>query len=520
MQAKISGKLAISLVLLYSLAPAQQENVTIIVGPVIGKVTNSTARVLFEFNTNATITVTLTDPDGNQTNTTRNVTGSIPIPFAFEGLQPETIYTVSLNDSVANMTESYFTTLGNATGNLNFAVISCMDKGVQASKEEDADLWADLLRRVQNNEIQYLLQTGDQVYMDDPFGEQLLSKPYFACQKILNETSRDEWDSRRDEMLEILRDEYRHTWNIQSVRETLAKVPSLTILDDHQVRDDWGYLTTDSDPTSQDYYYGLLARQVYYEYERQLREDVDFGNLSNMTAEYYYEVLNGVGFFFMDYRGIRTWNRNYSQMENTQIGRNQTELLQQLLEPTNGTLAEAKSFFLVSPLTVVFLVEALVHIGYFSNNDAQESWSFGYLDEQAQLLELLRNWTLGRDGRKVTILAGDVHMGGYTEIKYDDDFAFQQCTSSSIASSAPNDATFLGFEILKEVQKLNKPWSYEHHDWTNDFNYGIVIARNRDDQADLKCYMVKADDSDDPELVDDSDSSVSDSDWEDIYLYR
>jgi len=510
------ASVVIGLALLLHLVAAQDE-ITMIIGPIIGKVTNSTARVLFEFNQNAVITVTLTDPSGTQFNTTKSVTGGVPVPFAFQGLTAETRYTVSLNDSVTNMTESYFTTLGGPTGKLNFAVTSCMDRFVQASKEDDADLWADMLRRVQNGEIEYLLQTGDQLYMDDPFGNPTIAKPYYACQQIFNQTSRDQWDSRRGECLELLRNEYRQTFSIPTMRETLAKVPSLTIFDDHEIRDDWGYLDQDHDPNSQDYYYGLIGRQVYYEYERQLREDIDFTNLSNYTTEYYYEELNGIGFFFLDYRGVRTWNRNYSQMGDMQLGLNQTQLPQQVLEPTNGTFADAKSFFLVSPLTVVFLVKALVEIGYFSNNDAQESWSFKYLDEQAQLLALLRNWKLGRDGREVTILDGDVHMGGFTDIKYDDEFSYLQFTTSSIASSAPGDATFLGFDILKEVQKLNDPWTYEHHDWTNDYNYGIVIARANENQASVGCYMVKADASDDPELIDSEGSDVDDDDWQDIW---
>jgi phosphodiesterase/alkaline phosphatase D-like protein len=503
-------------ILAFFLCYTVAQDVSIVVGPVIGKVTNSTARVLFEFDNNATITVTLTDPSGNTVNTTKNVTGGLAVVFAFSGLQAETKYTVSLNDSVTNMIESYFTTLGGPTGNLNFAVSSCMDRFVQADKEDKADLWADLLKRVQNNEVQYLLQTGDQLYMDDPFGNPTTAKPYYACQQILNQTSRDEWDSKKPEMIELLRNEFRQTWTIPSVRETLAKIPSLTIFDDHEVRDDWGYIDTDSDPTSQDFYYGLLARQVIYEYERQLREDVDFTNLTNITTDYYAETLNGIGFYFMDYRGIRTWNRNYSQMNGMQIGETQWAYLDQLLEPTNGTFADVKSFFLVSPLTVIFLVEAFVEIGYFSNNDAQESWSFGYLDEQARLLNLLRNWKLGRDGRELVILDGDVHMGGFTDIKYDDDFAYLQFTTSSIASSAPGDATFLAFDLLKEVQKLNDPWSYEHHDWTNDFNYGIVLAKSQDNQANVQCFMVKADDSDEPEMVDSDGSDVSSDDWDDI----
>jgi len=497
---------------------AQDVAIFIVTGPIIGRVTTTTARVLLEFNTQAPITVILTDQAGNQTRTSRIVNGSIPVPFSFENLQPNTRYSVSLNDSTIDMTQSYFTTLSDVSGKLNFGTLSCNDKGVLVSLPSNADLWDNMLRRIQNNEIDYLILSGDQVYMDDPYGKGNPEKPYEICRRILSETPRSEWDTRKPEMLEVLRNEYRRTWNIPSIKETLSKIPTLTILDDHEVRDDWGYLPGDYDPTTADYFYGQLARQVYYEYQRQLREDIDFGNLSNITQEYYYETLNDIGFFFIDYRGIRTWNRNYSEMAGTQLGLTQTRLLQQVLNPNNGTFANLNNFFLVTPLTFVFLVEKLVKIGYFSSNDAQESWSYAYKEEQAQILELLRSWKLAKSGRQVTILDGDVHMGGYTNIYYQRDFAFLQFTTSSIASSAPSDAIFLGFDLIKEVEPLVGSWSYEHHDWTNDFNYGIVRVKTEDSRALADCYLVEVDGSSDeePEVVNSKGKRVRDEEWQEI----
>lgn len=427
-------KLLLNLVLI-SLVIAQddpQQAISVVVGPIIGRVDTTTARVLIEFDNDAEVTVTLTAPDGTTLNSSKSVTGSIPVPFSFANLTAGTRYSVSVTNPSIEIVESYFNTLSGESGKLNFAVVSCNDRGIQASKEPQADLWADLTRRIQNNEVTYLFQIGDQVYMDDPHAGEDPNKPYFAFMRILNETAQENWDDRRDELLNILRDEYRNTWSIPSIRDALSKIPSLTILDDHQIRDDWGYLDKDRDPNTADYYYGALARQVFYEYERQLREDIDFNNLSTVTQEYYYEVFNDIGFFFVDYRGIRSWHRDYSQLGDTQLGVNQTELLQQLLEPNNGTLANATNFFLVSPLTVAFLVEPLIRIGYLVNNDAQESWSYGYSDEQASLLDTMRNWKIARPGREVTIIQGDIHMGGYTDLIYgsdsSDDFAFLQST--------------------------------------------------------------------------------------------
>lgn len=116
----------------------------IVTGPIIGKVTTTTARVLIEFNSAIPITVILTDPIGTQFPVTKNVTASIPTPFTFEGLLPNTKYTV---DPSIVMVQSYFTTLSGIPGKLHFAVVSCLDKNVQLSKPPHQDLWADMLRR-------------------------------------------------------------------------------------------------------------------------------------------------------------------------------------------------------------------------------------------------------------------------------------------------------------------------------------------------------------------------------------
>lgn len=294
------------------------------------------------------------------------------------------------------MVQSYFTTLSGISGKLHFAVVSCLDKNVQLSQPPHQDLWADMLRRVQNSEINYLLQIGDQVYMDDPFENQDPTKPYFQCMSVLTSTPREQWNSTKPQLLEYIRNEFRAVWNIPNVKETLAKIPSLTIFDDHEIRDDWGYLPQDTDPYSPDSFYGDLARQVYYEYEMQLRDDVDFNNISSVTQDYYYVILNDIGFFFVDYRGVRTWNRNYSQMGTSQIGAVQTQLLQQLFNPAGGTFSNLSNAFFVSPLAPVFLVEKFTHIGYFSVNDVQESWTYKYGDELVTLLGMLRDWKFSK----------------------------------------------------------------------------------------------------------------------------
>lgn len=103
-------------------------------------------------------------------------------------------------------------------------------------------------------------------------------------------------------------------------------------------------------------------------------------------------------------------------------------------------------------------------------------------------------------------------MGGYTDISEERDYAFLQFTASCIASSAPSDVAFAGFDLIKEVENLAGRWSYEHHDWTNKFNYGIVLANYVNGQATSDCFRVEADD-DGPVIRDGDGDKMDNDDW-------
>lgn len=488
----------------------------ILVGPVIGTVTANTARILLEFAEEATIIAYLThsfhgvEEKHYTTQMKTQVKARRPTIFTFYGLKEDTKYTFNLMDySKMEMgTESYFTTLSHNLG-LRFAVVSCNDRLVQMTKDSNTDLWADLLKRVKNKEIQYLIHGGDQVYMDSPFSlkekpEYISKKPYYQIMQKLTGCSREYWLQKKEEMLEILRSEYRNTWMIKNVRETLAKIPNLMTLDDHEIRDDWGYLPEDNDPNSLDNFYGTLARQVYYEYQRQLREDIpDFYmpflnnilNIKSIKSEYYAIILNGVGFVFLDYRGTRTWHKDGHGKEESPLGDRQMGFLRSMLTEDED-FAKLNHLFIVSPLTFVFLNQKILKGGVRFNNDARENWAFSDTGkkEQIMVLEWLRIWKRAKPNPKriATILGGDIHMAGHAHIRYNKEFIFHQFVTSSIASSSPGFFTFNGYKVAKEFESLSGPWTTDHGDWTNKFNYGVVQAYYNENGPAVSCREVVA----------------------------
>ncbi len=61
-----------------------------------------------------------------------------------------------------------------------------------------------------------------------------------------------------NEIKELIRNEFRRTWTFEPTAKVLANVPNIMFLDDHEIRDDWGWRSEDWDPnsTKMDYYFG------------------------------------------------------------------------------------------------------------------------------------------------------------------------------------------------------------------------------------------------------------------------
>ena len=106
---------------------------------------------------------------------------------------------------------------------IQFCVVSC--NGAQ-----QPGAWEDLATFVERAQPSFLVMMGDQVYMDedeiDVFRAHLDSEPA----------------TRRRAMAE----KYRHNWSRDVVRRVLSRVPTYMLWDDHDIRDGWGSLASDS----------------------------------------------------------------------------------------------------------------------------------------------------------------------------------------------------------------------------------------------------------------------------------
>src|ERR1043165_5762952 len=143
------------------------------------------------------------------------------------GLQPDRRYTyrVTRSDRFISGARGTVRTLPPAASmtNLLFCVISC-------NGAETLGAWERFAEFVERSHPSFVLMMGDQVYMDEDAPD--IFEKHFNSDPVV----------RRKAMAE----KYRSNWSRDTLRRVLANVPIYMVWDDHDIRDGWGSLASDS----------------------------------------------------------------------------------------------------------------------------------------------------------------------------------------------------------------------------------------------------------------------------------
>lgn len=417
----------------------------ITVGPVIGKVTDTTARILVEVDDDLQVTCDATDANKNVVSETVNFAKERPSVFKLQGLLPETEYEITFKGVAANYPKGRVRTFKASTDRLNVAAVSCNFLG----RRDEKDLWADLRDRyVMPGDVDLLLHVGDQIYGDATFARAL---------KIINSREPKGKKAQNEQILEAYRRLYRVWWADPSTRDVLANVSNLMIWDDHEIRDDWGSRREDYDPNSVEYRVGTLARQVYREYQRQLWDDAP-----HTDDEQHFHVWGSIGLLFVDQRGGRSFGRDAAR---PYLSTRQWDGIVKALE--TGVFSTVRALIVVTSVPLVYLGGNITRLGTYAADDLYDHWSHPlHAKEQVEMVRALREWKAARGGqRELLVVGGDVHVGGHTYIKHEGVKIFDQLITSPITNVPPKWYEFYGLLILTEAEeRLTGSYSYEHHD--------------------------------------------------------
>jgi len=492
----------------------------IVLGPVIGKVTGTSARILIEVESSMAVTCSLSTAEHGGVSRTKTFTAGRPGVFVFTGLTPCTHYSVAF-DAPTNTKEPLscsFTTLPTVwtleARPPRIAVVSC-NKIWTTHKdvEPSGDLWGDLEQRVKERSVDYLLHIGDNIYADSDLyliegHKRDFQGPDDECRfavakKLIEDKPRDQWVNEYENMCEIFRDVYRLTWGHPPTRRVLANIPNLMILDDHEIRDDWGDTDEHRDPKNPDHYVAMAAYQCYNEYQRQLYEDftlheVPMPNYPPMLppqpaphCAYHFHSFGEVGFLFLDLRACKTFHWNdKTDKDLPHMGAAQWDALREALGE-GGTFDGCRFVLVLASVPVAYLSHTVNQLAVKVVNDLNGSWTAtDHLKETEEFLKLLFAWRRNRpDGhREVTIVGGDVHEGGMTEIvdttvgvsrgsTRPASARLKQMTSSAIANKRLPWYQAAAPTLARELSaRLPGHYSFDHFGWVQDRNYGLLSA--------------------------------------------
>lgn len=453
----------------------------ITVGPVIGKVTDTTARVLAEADDYAQVMCELMDSQGNSHQNTREMQRDRPTAFSFRNLRPETEYAITFLNADCDLTGRFRTFPKNPSA-MNLLVVSCN----RSIKRGSTDLWADMSRKyVSAGECDMTLHIGDQVYADAAFDT--------ALHKLRTGGIPRGNRVQEEEILELYRARHRVAWNDPSTRAVLASAPNLMILDDHEIRDDWGSGEFDKDKNSDEYYIGTLGRRAYREYQRQLWDDFDTDSDPQSGIEHHFHSWGQIGVMFLDQRGGRTFGYDSSKPYLSQAQWNEVHAA---LGP-GGTFDHVSALLVVTSVPLVYLTKRVGEIAQLALDDYKDHWSYGtHQPEQLEFIKALEDWKgRGAGLRELLVLGGDVHIGGYSRIKYHDRTIYNQIITSPITNEPANWIEFHGTKVLLEIEDdLGGGYSFEHHDLTRQRNYAVVrVNAPGNGPAQIDATLIEAD---------------------------
>lgn len=404
------------------------------------------------------------------------------------GLQPDSKYELTFAGVGTRVPSSFVTLIDgwkvDQATPFNWAFVSCNLFSVTKDlADPSSDLWLNLRDRVAAGQVDYVCHIGDQIYADEKrsLDDTALDERYQLVFKtgveMLKGVKEEEWPVCAQHIKELYRQLYRETWSHPPTAFVLANVPSLTIYDDHDFRDDWGNEPCDSDPSTPEYFVGRCAHAIMCEYQRQLWSNVDFGNLNEIKRDYHMHAFGEHGVIFLDVRGPRSLHM-IEHDPYPYIGSLQWQELKRALSD-EGIMRGVRHLIINCPAPIVFLPTSLNDLlGQTVIDDALGHWSSKpFKAEQIMMLDLCRQWKMANPARELTFVGGDVHVGGHSEITLNGEVVFQQMITSAISNYRLSQFEFFVGNLTKEyVNELSDGWGFKHRGFTRERNYGLLTV--------------------------------------------
>ncbi|CAN0062357.1 unnamed protein product [Ectocarpus sp. 6 AP-2014] len=454
-----------------------------LVGPIVGACTETTARILVEMD-QTTVVCMNAFMDGRKVATvSKEVRAKTPTAFSLRGFKPgKRIRVVVDVGEFGQEREARFTTASDKTL-WKIGAVSCNCH----THIEKLGLWDRLSTVV--GDVDCVLHLGDQIYADEDFGAKSGGSVRFdsawqACLTMLEDVDRSGWDALRPQLLECYRRTYRKwvvTWNFPFVAKVLASTANYMICDDHEFVDDLGDEPEHSNHTTPDFYVARVGYQVYCEYQKQLLNDIDVTD-HTLRPFYAFRLSPKLGFFMTDNRVERSLHRYEDGTSEAEwkdrefLGPKQWTRLEQAFRTD---FADCETVLFGAPTPLVFISQAATGVAEKIIDDARGTWGHRrFITEQKAMTSLLSNWQTAKPNRAVVTLAGDVHIGGFTDSWHNDaSVPLHQMTASAVGNTPEKDLDIVKESLLRGIMHADEhmfEFKVKHHGWIFGPNFGVL----------------------------------------------
>ena len=281
-------------------------SVSVLCGPILGEVTSNSAIVMFEVSgpeQRTPIACNLykgEDPEATADSMNFEVRVKRPISFTFEGLEPDTEYTVVLNGVAkyyAARRMATFKTKPEHQTTFRLFALSCDRPRRLLLGQQNP--WKHMLRRIKG--IDCILHLGDQIYPDD----EDIADADRMFNKIFDQLSPEKQTKMMLRGRELWRNKYRGIYSMDAKADCMAKVSNLMIWSDNDVAND--FTTMKNETGDQAYHPSFLqcGMRTYREYQRRLWDPKCSLQVSEAVEEWHSHVYGPIGIFMFDLRGNR-----------------------------------------------------------------------------------------------------------------------------------------------------------------------------------------------------------------------
>ncbi|OLP99935.1 hypothetical protein AK812_SmicGene17467 [Symbiodinium microadriaticum] len=473
---------------------AAQDQPRVLLGPVVGEVTATTANILLEVDRDMQVVcfATAHGGTGHLVQESLQLFAEDPVVVRLRGLSPLSTYSITWSPNL------HFNTQGGSSStmtmprkcvvrtlpedkdfqHLQLIAVSCnrLSENLRGDEVHRESLWSQISKICQSGHCDVLLHLGDQVYTrDNPAWK---GEAEALCERAALMTPGD--DDRQSLELEAarcLQQAYRQTWTYPPTAVALANTANLMQWSDNDVLNDFN--TSDY----RTYQPALVQRAmgVYRMYQRQLW-DASYGqgdpqSENTPVEEWHFHRLGSVGIFMFDLRGNRI-NADGTRRCASLLSDKQKKAVEEIFHRP-----ELRCIILCSELPFVWERPEIIRSKANRLGFLKDHWPYN-LSELTWLLDLCFEWKAAASKREVLLLGGDLHISVYSVI-------YDEATGSVIRSVTTSPVANHVSRFYANLEgRISDRYSYRHEPLPESKTFCKIEIALSDVSCDVKAELV------------------------------